>query len=72
MPVIEFQLTVDAPIERVFDLSRSVRAHLHSASRTGETLVEGPVGLMGPNDHVTWEATHLGIRQRLTAGVTIF
>ncbi len=29
-------------------------------------------GLMGLNDEVTWEAVHLGIRQRLTSRITIF
>ena len=29
-------------------------------------------GLIGMGDEVTWEATHLGIRQRLTSRITAF
>jgi ligand-binding SRPBCC domain-containing protein len=29
-------------------------------------------GLVGPGQEVTWEATHLGVRQRLTARITAF
>ena len=72
MPVIEFAVEIDAPVERVFDLSRSVLAHLESTRRTGEVLVEGPQGLLGLGDQVTWEARHLGLRQRLSARITEF
>jgi ligand-binding SRPBCC domain-containing protein len=29
-------------------------------------------GLLGPGDEVTWEATHFGVRQRLTSRITEF
>ncbi len=72
MPVIELAVEINAPVERVFDLSRSVRAHLESTRDTGEVLVEGPRGLLGLGDQVTWEARHLGLRQRLSARITEF
>ena len=73
MPVIEFQLEIEAPIERVFDLSRSIDVHLDSAHSTREVVVAGDSsGLLGPGEDVTWEAVHLGVRQRLTSRITIF
>ena len=72
MPVIEFELEIEAPVERVFDLSRSVPVHLHSAHHTGEVLIDGPRALLGLDDQVTWEAKHLGLRRRLTARITAF
>lgn len=73
MPRIELTTLIAAPPERCFDLSRSVEAHLHSTSRSGERVVGGvTAGLLGPGDEVTWEARHLGVRQRLTSRITQF
>jgi len=73
MPRIELTLHIEAPPERCFDLSRSVEAHLHSTSRSGERAVGGVTsGLLGLGDEVTWEARHLGVRQRLTSRITRF
>jgi ligand-binding SRPBCC domain-containing protein len=66
---------IQAPIERVFDLARSIDVHLISASDTGEqTIAMGGLttGLMGLGDVVTWQARHFGIRQRLTSRITRF
>lgn len=73
MPVIEIKTEIQAPIEMCFDLARSVEMHLRSTASTGERAVGGVMtGLMNLNDEVTWEAIHLGIRQRLTSRITIF
>ncbi|UQA56326.1 SRPBCC family protein [Polyangium aurulentum] len=73
MPRIELTTLIAAPPERCFDLSRSVEAHLHSTSRSGERVVGGVMsGLLGLGDEVTWEARHLGVRQRLTSRMTQF
>jgi ligand-binding SRPBCC domain-containing protein len=73
MPRIELTVHIEAPPERCFDLARSVEAHLHSASSTGERAVGGvTAGLLGLGDEVTWEARHLGVRQRLTSRITRF
>jgi len=73
MPVIELSTLISAPRERVFDLARSIDAHQDSAEGTGERAVAGvTTGLIGLNDEVTWEARHLGLRQRLTVRVTEF
>ncbi|MEN8699744.1 SRPBCC family protein [Bacillus infantis] len=71
MPTITHSQYIKAPIEVCFDLARSVEVHTQTTSRTQERAVEGVTsGLLEEGDTVTWEAMHLGIRQRLTAKVT--
>jgi ligand-binding SRPBCC domain-containing protein len=71
MPVIELSTTVAAPVERVFDLSRSIDLHTHSTSGTGEHAVAGVMsGLIGLGQEVTWRARHLGVWQSLTVQIT--
>jgi ligand-binding SRPBCC domain-containing protein len=73
MPVIELSTVICAPRERVFDLARSIDAHLASTEGTGERAVAGVTsGLIGLNEEVTWEARHLGVKQRLTVRITQF
>ncbi len=73
MPVIETRIVVAAPVEVVFDLCRSVELHVDSTGKSREVAVAGRTsGLLGLGDEVTWEATHLGIRQRLTSRITAF
>lgn len=71
MPLIVLETRIAAPIERCFDLARSVEAHVASTGSSGERPVGGVTrGLIGLGEEVTWEATHLGVRQRLTARIT--
>lgn len=73
MAVVEFQLEVNAPIKRVFDLSRSIEVHLASTGKTQERAVAGVTsGLIGMNEEVEWEAIHFGVRQRLRSRITRF
>lgn len=73
MPVIELTTEVRAPIERTFDLARSVDLHADSTSQTGERAVAGVTsGLMTLGDEVTWRARHLGVWQHLTSRITKF
>ena len=73
MPRIALALDIDASIERCFDLARSVDVHLQSTASTRERAVAGvTTGLMGLGDTVTWEARHLGVRQRLTTRITAY
>jgi ligand-binding SRPBCC domain-containing protein len=73
MPVIELATAIAAPIERVFDLSRSIELHTSSTSRTGERAIAGVTsGLIGPQQEVTWRAKHFGIWQSLTVCITAF
>src|SRR6185312_6108426 len=62
---------IRAPIQRCFDLSRSIDLHLLSTEKTGERAIAGVTsGLIGLGEQVTWRAKHLGIRQELTAEIT--
>jgi ligand-binding SRPBCC domain-containing protein len=71
MPVIQLETKIDAPVERVFDLARSIDAHMSTTAGTGERAVEGrTTGLIEAGETVTWEARHLGVRQRLTSKIT--
>ncbi len=73
MGKILIETFIRAPLERCFDLSRSVDLHVFSASGTGEKAVGGITkGLMGANDVVTWEARHFGMIQKLSTKITIY
>lgn len=64
---------IAAPIDVCFDVARDVDFHIRSLSGTGERAVAGRTsGLIGLGESVTWEARHVGIRQRLTSEVTAF
>ena len=72
MPIIELETLVKAPLDRVFDLSRSIDLHEESMCNSSERAVGGVMsGLIGLGETVTWEAVHFGIRQRLTSKITI-
>lgn len=73
MPLIDLSTSIAAPLERAFDLTRSIDAHQQSAEATQERAVAGVTrGLIGMGEEVTWEAWHLGIKQRLTVRITGF
>ena len=73
MPTIELTSILEAPLERVFNLSRSIDLHMKTAGKTGERAVAGVMtGLIGEGQRVTWRARHFGIWQTLTVQVTSF
>jgi ligand-binding SRPBCC domain-containing protein len=73
MPTIRLETSIDAPIERCFDLSLSVDLHRHSVAHTHERPVAGVTsGMMKLGDIVTWEAVHFGIKQHLTSKITAY
>lgn len=73
MPIIKVETLIHAPIERCFDLARSVDLHVRSTSTTGERAIAGVTqGLLGLGDEVTWRARHFGIWQTLTSRITRF
>ena len=73
MPVITLTTEIAAPIETVFDLSRSIDLHVESTSQTNERAVAGTTsGLINLGETVTWEATHFFVRQRLTVCIEQF
>jgi len=73
VPVIVLRTPVAAPPSLCFDLARDVEFHQRSTAASRERAVGGVTsGLLGPGDEVTWEATHFGVRQRLTSRITEF
>lgn len=73
MPKIELITSIHAPIEKVFDLSRSIDLHMESTKQTGEQAIAGKTsGLIGLGETVTWRAKHFGIWQTLSSKITEF
>jgi ligand-binding SRPBCC domain-containing protein len=73
MPTVTVVTEICAPIERVFDLSRSIDLHRASMTEREETAVAGvTTGMIGLGEEVTWRARHFGIYQRLTSRITAF
>ena len=71
MPIIQQDLWIDAPIERAFDLARSIDLHQVSTAQTKERAIAGRTsGLIELGETVTWRAKHLGIYQNLTVRIT--
>ncbi|MEM6722758.1 MAG: SRPBCC family protein [Bacteroidota bacterium] len=73
MPTIRIETNIQAPIERVFDLSRSIDLHKISTEHTKEEAIAGVTsGLIGANESVTWRAKHFGVYQTLSSRITAF
>jgi ligand-binding SRPBCC domain-containing protein len=70
MPIIKYEIFINAPINICFDLARNVDVHTETTWKTKERAIGGvTAGLMENGDTVTWEATHLGVKQKLTAKI---
>lgn len=64
---------IRAPIDRCFDLARSVEVHLAGNIHWGEQAIAAggvTTGLVGLGERVTWRARHFGFWQRLTSEIT--
>lgn len=73
MPKIYLTTIIDAPVERCFDLSRSIDLHKISTQNTNEEAVAGVTsGLIGLHETVTWRAKHFWITQQLTTRISEF
>ena len=73
MPRIELSLRIHAPVQMVFELARGVDLHVESTSQTNEKAVAGCTsGHISLGEEVTWEATHFGVRLRLTSKIVAF
>jgi ligand-binding SRPBCC domain-containing protein len=71
MPAFRIVTEIDAPVERCFDLARSIDLHLESMIASGERAVAGVTsGLIGAGEEVSWDARHFGVRWRMTARIT--
>lgn len=68
MPVIKLITHINAPVERVFDLARSIDFHQETTKGTNETAIAGVTkGLINKGEQVTWRAKHFGIYQELSS-----
>lgn len=71
MPLIKLTTFVKAPLERVFDLSRSIDLHKASMNRFNERPVAGRLsGLIEQGEEVTWQAKHLFKERTLSVRIT--
>jgi ligand-binding SRPBCC domain-containing protein len=67
---IYLETIIYAPVERCFDLARSIDFHQVSTDGSNERVVAGRMkGLISQGETVTWEATHFLVRQMLTTKI---
>ncbi|WP_281886605.1 SRPBCC family protein [Paenibacillus sp. YYML68] len=71
MIVVKTEIVVNAPIELCFNLSRDIELHTRTVwKHTSEKAIDGVTsGKIGLGEFVTFQATHLGIRQKLTSQI---
>ncbi len=70
---IRVETEIHASQERCFDLARSLSMHVVTTGKTRERIVSThPSDLLELGDEVTFEATHFGVRQRLTSRIVEF
>lgn len=70
-PVIHLTTFIAAPVERVFDLSRSIDLHKESMKQYKEDAVSGTrFGLIEKEETVTWKAKHLFKMRMLKVKIT--
>ncbi len=71
MPQIHLTSFIAAPVDRVFDLSRSINLHQISTVDTNEKAIAGTMnGLINKDETVTWQARHLFKTRRFTSKIT--
>jgi len=71
MPKIHLTSFIAAPVERVFDLSRSINLHQLSTASTKEKAIDGVMnGLINKDETVIWQAKHLFKTRQFTSKIT--
>jgi ligand-binding SRPBCC domain-containing protein len=71
MSKIHLTIFIAAPVERVFNLSRSISLHKISTVQTREEAIAGiTTGLINLNETVTWQAKHLFKTRQHTSKIT--
>jgi ligand-binding SRPBCC domain-containing protein len=69
--VIRLETLIQAPPDVCYALKLDVQLHVSSTQQTQERIVAGRTsGRLELGELITWEARHLGVRQRLTVQVT--
>ncbi len=72
MPKIHLTTFIAAPVERVFDLARSIKMHKFSMERFNEEMINGPMNdLVEVGDEMTWKARHLLKNRVLKTKITL-
>lgn len=71
MIAVKTEIQINAPIEICFDLARDIDVHTKTVwKHTQERAVQGKkTGKISLGEFVTFEATHFGIRQKLTSRI---
>ena len=70
---LDLSTHIAAPIERCFDLARSIDLHMASTDFTGERAVAGvTTGLIGADQSVTWKGRHFGLNVTHTSRITAY
>ena len=73
MAKIHLTTTIQAPIERVFDLARDLDLHVRSMESSGERAVGGRTsGLIGADEEVVWRARHFGFEHEHHSRITSY
>ena len=73
MPTLVSEIFIAVPPEQCFDLARDIGLHCRTCAFTQERAVAGVTdGLIELGQTVTFEARHLGLRQRLTSRIVAF
>ena len=68
MVTIRVETNINATTKVVFDLARSLSVHTATTKGSNEIIVsQHENDLLSPGEIVTFEATHFGVRQRLTS-----
>jgi ligand-binding SRPBCC domain-containing protein len=71
MPLIQLTTFIGAPVEKVFDLARSIDLHQHSMTDHAEKAIAGRTeGLIEKGEIATWTAKHLGRLWALKVTIT--
>jgi ligand-binding SRPBCC domain-containing protein len=69
---IELTTAIAAPIERCFDLSRSIDLNLASTKGQQRAIAGVTSGLIGSGQEVTWSGRHFGFVIRHTSRITAY
>ncbi len=69
---IELSTAIAAPIERCFDLSRSIDLNLASTQGHQQAIAGVTSGLIGPEEEVTWSGRHFGIVIHHTSRISAY
>lgn len=71
MAIITLKTIINAPIEKCFDIARSIDLHVHSMQSSNEKAVGGiKSGLINLNESVTWKARHFGFNFTMKSKIT--